>query len=262
MPSSTSPHLSPEDLQDCERQITVTAEHSHTTPMIKSAFNMNDKKLILASGSPRRNELLRLLGIPFSKRPADIDESKHESESPKQYVERMAREKGEAVEALADELVLSADTIVDLEGLVLGKPVDQEDARRILKLMRGKVHRVHTALSLNFGEENTVACEVCLTEVTMRDYSNEEIEAYLARGDYRDKAGGYAIQDSQFHPVAKIEGCYANVMGLPLCHVYRLLRQAGLSMDGDIAVLCQRYNDINCEVYPSILNEQKNEIDI
>ena len=222
---------------------------------------MTERKLILASGSPRRNELLRLFGIPFSKQPADIDETKFESESPRQYVERMASEKGAALENPADEVVLSADTIVDLDGLVLGKPVDKDDARRILKLMRGKTHNVHTALSSHNGDQGTIASEVCLTEVTMRDYSDEEIETYLARGDYMDKAGAYAIQDSQFNPVEKIEGCYANVMGLPLCHVYRLFRQAGLSMDVEIADLCQRYNDIKCEVYPSILNEQKNEKD-
>ena len=229
--------------------------------MIKFSLNMTERKLILASGSPRRNELLRLFGVPFSKQPADIDETKFESESPRQYVERMASEKGAALENLADEVVLSADTIVDLDGLVLGKPVDEDDARRILKLMRGKTHNVHTALSSHNGDQGTIASDVCLTEVTMRDYSDEEIEAYLARGDYMDKAGAYAIQDSQFNPVEKIEGCYANVMGLPLCHVYRLFRQAGLSMDVEIADLCQRYNDINCEVYPSILNEQKNEKD-
>ncbi len=223
---------------------------------------MIKRNLILASGSPRRNELLRLFGIPFGKCPADIDEGKFESENPRQYVERMAFEKGEALEVLTDELVLSADTIVDLEGQVLGKPVDQEDATRILKLMRGKTHRVHTALSLHDGGDDTFSSRVCLTEVSMRYYSDEEIAAYLARGDYRDKAGAYAIQDDQFHPVEKIEGCYANVMGLPLCHVYGLLKQAGVSMDVEIADLCQRYNDINCEVYPSILNEQKNEIAI
>lgn len=223
---------------------------------------MNENKIILASGSPRRNELLRLFGIPFIKRPADIDESKQESESPMQYVGRMAREKGESFETLTDELLLSADTIVDLDGMVLGKPIDREDARRILKMMRGKTHRVHTALSLNNGNENTVISDICLTNVLMRDYSDKEIDAYLARDDFLDKAGGYAIQDSQFHPVEEVEGCYANVMGLPLCHVYRLLSQAGLSLDPGIADMCQRYNDINCEVYPSILNEQKNEIDV
>lgn len=230
--------------------------------MIKSAFDMHDKKLILASGSPRRNELLRLFGIPFSKRPSDIDEAKLEAESPRQYVQRMALEKGETLEIFSDELVLSADTIVDLEGQVLGKPIDKDDARRILKLMRGKTHHVHTGLALHNGEEGTIANEICLTNVRMRDYSADEIEAYLARADYHDKAGAYAIQDSQFHPVEHIQGCYANVMGLPLCHVYRMFSQAAICMDVEIADLCQRYNDINCEVYPSILYEQKHENDI
>ena len=230
--------------------------------MIKFALDMNGKKLILASGSPRRNELLRLLGIPFNKRPADIDEGKSELESPREYVERMALEKGQTSEVLTDQLVLSADTIVDLEGLVLGKPIDKDDALRILKLMRGKTHRVYTALSLQNGVEGSLESDVCLTYVKMRDYSDEEIAAYLGRGDYQDKAGGYAIQDSQFHPVEKVDGCYANVMGLPLCHVYRLLKKSGVSMDVGIADLCQRYNEITCDVYPSILNGQKNENEI
>jgi len=230
--------------------------------VIKFALDMNDKKLVLASGSPRRNELLRLLGIPFSKLPADIDEGKREQESPREYVERMALEKGQTSEVLTDQLVLSADTIVDLEGLVLGKPIDEEDAINILKLMRGKSHRVHTALSLHNGDACSIESDVCLTNVVMRDYSDEEINAYLERNDFRDKAGGYAIQDSQFHPVEKVEGCYANVMGLPLCHVYRLLKKSGVRMDVGIAELCQRYNNITCDVYPSILNGQNNENEI
>jgi len=220
---------------------------------------MKEKRLILASGSPRRNELLQLFGIPFSKKPADIDERKNVTESPRQYVERMALEKGRTCDLPANGFVLSADTIVDLDGLVLGKPSDENDAKRILKLMRTKTHRVYTALCLRNSDEGSVTTAVCLTNVFMRDYSDKEIEEYLARGIYRDKAGAYAIQDSQFHPVERIDGCYANVMGLPLCHVYRLLRQGGFSLDIEIADLCQRYNDINCEVYPSILNEQNYE---
>ncbi|MFA5612125.1 MAG: Maf family protein [Anaerolineaceae bacterium] len=220
---------------------------------------MKHRKLILASGSPRRNQMLCLFGIPFTTAPAEIDEQKRRGESPIEYVERMAFEKGEAREISEDEVVLSADTIVDLEGLVLGKPVDAEDAERTLKLMRGRSHRVYTALSLHLGKDGPILSDVCLTEVYMRAYSDEEIQAYIARGDYKDKAGGYAIQDPEFHPVDRIEGCYANVMGLPLCHVYRLFRRAGISVDIDIAELCQRYNDITCEVYPSILHELKHE---
>ncbi|HZK16701.1 MAG TPA: Maf family protein [Anaerolineaceae bacterium] len=220
---------------------------------------MKHRKLILASGSPRRNQMLCLFGIPFTTAPAEIDEQKRRGESPIEYVERMAFEKGEAREISEDEVVLSADTIVDLEGLVLGKPVDAEDAERTLKLMRGRSHRVYTALSLHLGKDGPILSDVCLTEVYMRAYSDEEIQAYIARGDYKDKAGGYAIQDPEFHPVDRIEGCYANVMGLPFCHVYRLFRRAGISVDIDIAELCQRYNDITCEVYPSILHELKHE---
>jgi len=220
---------------------------------------MKHRKLILASGSPRRNQMLCLFGIPFTTAPAEIDEQKRRGESPIEYVERMAFEKGEARDISEDEVVLSADTIVDLEGLVLGKPVDAEDAEGTLKLMRGRSHRVYTALSLHVGKDGPILSDVCLTEVYMRAYSDEEIQAYIARGDYKDKAGGYAIQDPEFHPVDRIEGCYANVMGLPLCHVYRLFRRAGISVDIDIAELCQRYNDITCEVYPSILHELKHE---
>lgn len=223
--------------------------------MLKSKPVEQEKKLILASASPRRNELLCLLGVRFVSRPANIDELKNEWETPRAYVERMAFEKGEALPTKSDEIVLSADTIVDLDGLVLGKPVDDADAGRILKLMRDKVHRVHTALSLHIGDE-AVLSDVCLTRVPMRNYSDEEIKTYIARGDYRDKAGGYAIQDAGFHPVKAVQGCYANVMGLPLCNVYKLLKKAGFAPNENIACDCQRYNQINCAVYPLILQEE------
>ncbi len=223
--------------------------------MLKSKLVEQEKKLILASASPRRNELLSLLGIPFASRPTNIDEHKNEWETPRAYVERMAFEKGEALPTTRDEVVLSADTIVDLDGMVLGKPVDNADAERILKLMRDKVHRVHTALSLHIGEA-LVLSDVCLTKVPMRSYSDEEIKSYIASGDYRDKAGGYAIQDAGFHPVEAVQGCYANVMGLPLCNVYKLLRKAGFVPNENIACDCQRYNQINCAVYPLILQEE------
>lgn len=225
------------------------------SPVIKSPLNMNERKLILASGSPRRNELLGLFDIPFTTQPADINEQKCNQETPRQYVIRMAYEKGHSQMAAKDQIVLSADTTVDLDGMVLGKPVDAQDAANILKLMRARTHNVHTALSLHIGEDGAILRDVSLTRVTMRNYTDEEIEAYLAHNTFLDKAGGYAIQDVQFHPVEKIEGCYTNVMGLPLCQAYRLLKEAGLKVDVNIADVCRRYNDINCEVYPSILNE-------
>ena len=230
--------------------------------VIKSPINMHTKKLILASDSPRRNELLGLLGVPFTKRPAEIDERKRESESPHEYVERMASEKGSTHVIGKDEIVLSADTIVELDGLVIGKPADEHDAWKILKLLRGKTHHVFTALSLHLDESNSVLSDISQTLVTMREYSDSEIKDYISRGEYADKAGGYAIQDPLFHPVSEIRGCYSNVMGLPLCHMFRLFKQAEISMDVEIAGVCQRYNDITCEVYPSIVNENNYESNI
>lgn len=227
--------------------------------MLKSRLVKKERKLILASASPRRNELLKLLGIPFVSHPADIDEHKNGIENPRAYVERMAFEKGEAVPAGEDVVVLSADTIVDLDGRVLGKPGDDAQAEEFLRLMRGRTHRVHTALSLHFGNGDPVLSDVCLSPVPMRAYADAEISAYVARGSYRDKAGGYAIQDEAFHPVEKVPGCYANVMGLPLCHVYRLLRQAGFAPNTEIARDCQRYNGICCTVYPLILQVEQDE---
>ena len=230
--------------------------------VIKSPISMHTKKLILASGSPRRNELLGLLGVPFTKRPAEINERKRESESPREYVERMASEKGSAHVIGKDEIVLSADTIVELDGLVIGKPADEHDAWRILKLLRGETHHVFTALSLHLDEGNSVLSDISQTLVTMREYSDSEIKDYISREEYADKAGGYAIQDPLFHPVREIRGCYSNVMGLPLCHMFRLFKQAGISLDVEIAGVCQRYNDITCEVYPSIVNENNYESNI
>ncbi len=224
-------------------------------PVIKFSIEMTTRKLILASASPRRSELLRLFGIPFSTKPANINEDKCDLETPRQYVIRMAYEKGHSQYAQKDEIILSADTIVDLNGEVLGKPVDDADARRILRLMREKTHQVHTALSLHFGENGEIHRDVCLSHVTMRNYSDEQIDEYISRGTYRDKAGGYAIQDECFNPVAHIEGCYTNVMGLPLCQVYCLLTEAGLSVDAKISELCQRYNHFSFENYLSLLNE-------
>jgi MAF protein len=154
-----------------------------------------------------------------------------------------------------DEVLLSADTIVDLDGMVIGKPEDSLDGLRLLRLLRGKPHTVHTAISLFIGENNRILRDVCHTKVFMRNFSDEEIEAYVRRNDHLDKAGAYAIQDQQFHPVEKIDGCYSNVMGLPLCQLYRLLGKAGFSFDINIADLCQGYNDITCEIYQQVMDE-------
>ena len=217
---------------------------------------MLEPKLILASTSPRRNELLRLLGIPFEKRPSTADESHHENVDAVEYVRQMAREKGLAVSHTDGEWILSADTIVALDGQVIGKPTDDNEANRILRSLRARKHEVYTALCLRTKNGDAPIESLCATDVFMRDYSEEELSAYIASNDYKDKAGGYAIQHQQFHPCTNVEGCYANVMGLPLCHLAVLLKAAGCKPDPDVPQACQRYNGITCEVYPQIYRRE------
>lgn len=213
---------------------------------------MSQKQLILASTSPRRNELLRLLGIPFEKRVSNADETHPEDVDAVEYVRQMAREKGLAVFHADGEWILSADTIVALDGRVVGKPADDHEANETLRALRGRGHKVYTALCLRTKNGGEALESLCATDVLMRDYSDEELAAYIASEDYKDKAGGYAIQHQQFHPCAGVEGCYANVMGLPLCHLAMLLESAGCKVDVDVPQVCQRYNNITCEVYPQI----------
>jgi len=210
---------------------------------------MKELKLVLASASPRRRELLGLFGLQYTCQAAGIDENIRDGETPGMYVQRLAREKNEVVRAHA--LVLSADTIVAHNGSIFGKPADAREAERMLTELREKTHNVYTALCLR-GDGRALA-DCCETSVRMRPYTRAEMDAYIASGDYRDKAGGYAIQHKVFHPVESLDGCYANVMGLPLCHLLCLLRRAGLRIEADIPALCQRHLDIQCEVFPGIL---------
>ena len=217
---------------------------------------MAETKLILASTSPRRNELLRLLGIPFEKRPSNADETHPDDVDAVGYVRQMAREKGLAVLHADGEWILSADTIVVLDGQVVGKPADEAEAYQILRAIRARGHKVYTALCLRTENGGGTMESLCATEVFMRDYSEEELAAYIASEDYRDKAGGYAIQHRQFHPCTGVQGCYANVMGLPLCHLAMLLESAGCKLEADVPQACQRYNGITCEVYPQIYRKE------
>ena len=217
---------------------------------------MFEPHLILASTSPRRNELLRLLGIPFEKRPSNADETHHEDVDAVEYVQQMAREKGLAVLHTDGEWILSADTIVALDGQVVGKPADEAEAYQILRALRGRGHKVYTALCLRTENGGEATESLCATDVFMRDYSEEELAAYIASEDHKDKAGGYAIQHKQFHPCTGVEGCYANVMGLPLCHLAMLLESAGCKVEVDVPQACQRYNQITCEVYPQIYRRE------
>ncbi len=197
-------------------------------------------KLILASNSPRRKELLALFGWPFEVLPADIDESQKSGEPPIDYVRRLACEKAQAIAATREGLILAADTIVVDGEELLGKPVDDADARRMLTQLRGRTHQVYTGIALIDTASGKSVDSVCRTDVPMRAYSDSEIEAYIQTGDPLDKAGAYAIQHSDFHPVEKLAGCYASVMGLPLCHLSVALRRFGWQAPADLPERCQQ----------------------
>ncbi len=186
-----------------------------------------NSKLVLASASPRRAELLRNAGIDFVVRPAHIPEQRQDSEPPRQYAIRLAQEKARAVAVSAPEaFVLGADTIVCADEHVLEKPNDAADAARMLRLLSGRTHQVTTAVCLvGPGMEDT-ATET--TEVVMSAISEDEIQAYVASGEPMDKAGAYAIQGRASRWVTRIDGCYFNVVGLPVPLVYRMLRKRGV----------------------------------
>jgi MAF protein len=209
--------------------------------------------LILASNSPRRRELISLFGWPFTVLPADIDESRKADESPVNYVRRLACEKAQAIGARETGLVIAADTIVADGNELLGKPVDEDDARRMLGQLRGRTHQVYTGIAVINTETGESVDNVCRTDVPMRQYSDEEIEQYIATRDPMDKAGAYAIQHPGFHPVEGLAGCYASVMGLPLCHLMAGLRKLGFQPVADLPARCQAWLAYDCPVFSSIL---------
>lgn len=185
--------------------------------------------LILASASPRRGALLTQIGIPHRVIPAHIDESRHPDEEPIAYVRRLAFEKAQAVHAQHPKaFVLAADTTVVLAGTVLNKPVDRAAAEAMLRSLAGATHHVHTGLAL-LGPGSDGGLElghVETTAVSMTPIPETELLAYLDSGDSLDKAGGYGIQGYAARWVARIEGDYSNVVGLPLAAAVQLLRRA------------------------------------
>jgi nucleoside triphosphate pyrophosphatase len=190
--------------------------------------------LVLASASPRRQELLRNAGIAFSAQPADIDETPLPGESAPECAQRLAREKARVVHsAFPRDYVLGADTIVVLDGAMLGKPQDRDDAVRMLRLLSGRTHEVITGVCLigPAAHDSTPAISTAfeVTKVTMGKIPEDEIRDYVATGDSMDKAGGYGIQGIASRWIPGIEGDYCNVMGLPVALVYAMLkRQRGV----------------------------------
>ena len=186
-------------------------------------------RLVLASASPRRRELLADLGLTFEVRPADIDESVHSGERGTDYVLRLAREKAAAVGA-SGEIVLAADTTVDLDGELLGKPVDEADARALMRKLSDSVHHVHTgvcALAITADGSVREASTVVTTSVTFAPVPDAWIDWYIATGEPFDKAGGYGMQGSAAIFVHRIDGSPTNVIGLPLDAVASLVAELG-----------------------------------
>ncbi len=202
------------------------------------------EEIILASTSPRRADLLRLLGVPFRAMTVGVDETGLPGESPWLSARRLAVLKLSAARRIDGcDLLLTADTVVDLDGTALGKPESAEDAFRMLSELRGRWHEVHTAVAA--AREGTVAVSVCTTRVLMRRYSDPEVWSYVASGSPFDKAGAYAIQDPCFRPVERWSGSYTNVVGLPERAVARKLEEFGLSVQlppdgpGTTAISCR-----------------------
>ncbi|WP_419805060.1 Maf family protein [Terriglobus sp.] len=187
--------------------------------------------LILASASPRRRELLAHLGLPFSIEAADIDETPHPNEDPTTYTKRLAREKAQAIAHRHPEAnILAADTTVvltqDHDNLILGKPIDPADARRMLHLLQGRTHQAITGVALHSNNQTTVESEQ--TTVTFSQMTIEMIDRYIRTGEPLDKAGAYGIQGIAAQFIPRIEGDYSNVVGLPLARVRHMLHHAGL----------------------------------
>jgi septum formation protein len=185
-----------------------------------------DIPIILASASPRRQELLKNAGIVFEVQPANIPEVPHVGEGPTAFAERMAREKAQAIRAsLPEGIILAADTVVAVANEILGKPVDAEDAIRMLRLLSGRTHAVTTGVCVIGDGHEDVRSET--TEVEFSRMTEAEIREYVASGEPMDKAGAYAIQGGAARWITRVDGDYNNVVGLPVELVLSMLKEAG-----------------------------------
>jgi MAF protein len=215
--------------------------------------------MILASASPRRRQLLALAGWAFETRPANADETPLPDEPAEDFVRRLSEAKARAAAPglAGPALVIGSDTTVRIDGQILNKPADAVEARAMLRQLRGRAHEVLTALTVLETATDTAHTELARSRVPMRAYGDDEITAYLATGDPLDKAGAYAIQHPSFQPVdrAQFSDCFANVMGLPLCHLLRRLRRLGLEARTDLPAECQRFIPYDCPVFEMILKD-------
>ncbi len=195
----------------------------------------------------------------FTVSASDVDETQRPGEPPADYVLRLAEAKARvaAGRGAPGEIVVAADTTVVDDEQVLGKPRDAAEAAAMLRQLRGHAHRVYTGLAVLNTATGQLVRDLCVTSVPMRDYGDEEIERYVATGDPLDKAGAYAIQHDRFHPVARLSGCFASVMGLPLCHLLRSLQKMGLPHDDEVPTRCQLHLKYGCPVTVAILRGEQ-----
>ncbi|OQX64788.1 MAG: septum formation protein Maf [Anaerolinea sp. 4484_236] len=227
--------------------------------------------MLLASNSPRRRELLAFTGLPFSVAAADVDESILPDEAPADYVLRLAEAKARACCPSRPPLappasegrtspinekrltVIGSDTAVVDAREILGKPRDAREAESMLRQLRGRTHQVYTAIAAYRPQDGKLLTELCISDVHMRAYSDDELAAYVQSGDPLDKAGGYGIQHPDFHPIENFDGCQASVMGLPMCHLVRLLKEMDILPAVDVPETCQSALKYQCSISHAVL---------
>ena len=208
--------------------------------------------IVLASASPRRRQLLEELGLPFDVRPADVDEQPLEGETPENMVQRLSLEKALRVaDSIPSGFVIGADSTVVHRGESIGKPVDDNDAKAMLHRLRGTTHEVYTGVTVVDAASGRRTTDWMASTITLRDLSDEEIERSVASGAPRDKAGAYAVQDTELRPASAWEGCYSNIVGLPVCRLLEMLAELGFPWPEDWSIPQQAVCSHRCRLAPT-----------
>ncbi len=216
------------------------------------------RRLVLVSSSPRRRQLLPLLGLPFVVKAVSVDERILGGEPPTDMVLRLSQAKACAVsDVRPDELAVAADTVVVLGSEVLGKPANPHDATQMLRRLQGRSHIVYSGISVWHAASRRMVSELGQSTVWMRNYTDDEITRYVESGDPLDKAGAYAIQHWEFDPVARVEGCWLTVVGFPLCHLGRALARFGVVGPANMPGACQAFSQRDCVVSSEILTPRR-----
>ena len=215
-------------------------------------------QFILASQSPRRQELLQICGYPFTVQVVPVNEASITLPDPILNCIQTAQLKANALVknikagSLPGTIVIAADTIVAVDGQMLGKPENEKEAQKILSLLRSRRHEVHTGMSIIDLVSGHELHDSHTAEVLMRDYSDQEIATYIATGDPMDKAGAYAIQHHQFRPVSQLHGCFLGVMGLSICNLLQMLSKFKIPIIADMSTLQQAHQQFPCPIYDKI----------